>query len=96
MLAKKTIVSAASGSIHVDVAEEIVILDQKSGNYFGLEGVGPRIWSLIQNPISVDELIKTILAEYEVDVERCENDIMALLEELVSEGLVEIRDNAAR
>jgi len=31
-----------------------------------------------------------MLAEYEVDAERCERDLMDLLEKLAAEGLIEV------
>jgi hypothetical protein len=32
------------------------------------------------------------MAEYEVEPERCEADLLALLEKLRAEGLIEVRD----
>ncbi len=94
MLSKLTVVSVVGEQVSVDLAEEIVILNYKTGNYFGLEGVGTRIWSLIQNPIAIEKPVETIANECEVDAGGCEHDLLGLLEELVSEGLVEVRDNA--
>jgi hypothetical protein len=45
--------------------------------------MGARIWNLIQAPMAVDEVFTTILAEYDVEADRCQRDILALLEELV-------------
>ena len=67
----------------------------KSGIYYGLNAVGARIWNLIQEPKTVDEVAAAILAEYDVETDRCQHDIVALLQDLAAHGLVEIRHGTA-
>ena len=69
----------------------MVILNLDSGMYFGLNAVGARIWNLIQEPRSVQDIRDLLLEEYEVDPERCENDLLALLHGLAAEGLAEVK-----
>ena len=45
--------------------------------------------------IDYSQIRDAILNEYEVDEVRCEKDLFALLEEMRSEGLIEVRDRAA-
>lgn len=54
------------------LAGEAVILDLKSGVYYGLNDVGARIWNLLQEPRKVDEIRDTLLAEYSVEPEQCD------------------------
>lgn len=63
--------------------------------YYGLDAVGARIWSLVQTPRTFHDVRELILAAYEVDTERCERDLLALLESLLNAGLVEVRDETA-
>ena len=62
----------------------------KAGVYYGLNDVGARIWSLLQEPRSVKEIRETILREYEVEPERCDQDVLALIKSLAVEELIEI------
>jgi Coenzyme PQQ synthesis protein D (PqqD) len=87
-----SIVVAVKNQVSCDLAGEAAILEMKSGIYYGLNAVGARIWKLIQAPKMVREVCASILEEYDVEAERCEHDILALLEELVATGLVEIRN----
>jgi hypothetical protein len=66
----------------------------KSGIYYGLNPIGTRIWKLIQEPRTVPEVCDVLLEEYEVEPERCQRDVLALLQELASKGLIEIKDDA--
>ncbi len=86
-----SVVVAAKDQVFCDLAEEAVILNLQSGVYYGLNSLGARVWSLIQEPRTVSELQGVILEEYEVEPERCERDLLALLRKLVDAGLVELK-----
>ena len=70
------------------VGDETVILDLASGNYFGLDPVGARIWQLITEGCAPAAIRDTLLAEYEVTPEDLERDLDRLLGELISQGLL--------
>ena len=88
-------VVAARDQVSCDLAGEAAILNIKSGMYYGLDPVGAQIWKLIQQPRRVDEVRETLLSEFEVEPERCEQDLIALLEKLLVEGLIEVQDGPA-
>ena len=85
-----SIVVAVRDQVSADLAGEAAILNLKSGVYYGLNAVGARIWSLIQEPKTVKDIRDTILNEYDVDPERCESDLLQLLQQLAAEGLIEV------
>ena len=81
---------AAKDQASSDLGGEVAILDLKAGVYYGLDAVGARIWSLIQEPRTVNEIRDILLEEYEVEPEHCERDLLVLLRRLADEGLVEV------
>ena len=85
-----SIVVAGKDQISSDVTGEAVILHLGSGRSFGLAHVGARIWSLISKPAPVADICDAIVREYDVDHERCELDVLTLLQQLIEEGLVEV------
>ncbi len=89
-------VVAARDQVSCDVGGEAAILQLASGVYYSLDAVGSRIWALVQSPRSVREIRDTLLAEYDVPAERCERDLLGLLQALAAEQLIEVRDEAAR
>ena len=95
MLSLNSTVVAASGQISCDLSGEAVILSLPDGVYYGLDPVGARIWSLLQTPRRVRELLDTILAEYDVAPAECERDLLRILGELESRHLIEQRVDAA-
>ncbi|MCL6566517.1 MAG: PqqD family peptide modification chaperone [Acidobacteriia bacterium] len=90
-----TIVRAVNEQVFCELAGEATILNLKNGVYYGLDRVGSRIWSLLQQARRVQEIRDTLLEEYEVTAERCERDLLVLLEQLSAEGLIEIQDGSA-
>jgi hypothetical protein len=62
-----------------------------SGVYYGLDPVGARIWKLLEQPKSVEDLRTAIVDEYDVESAKCESDLLSLLEKLRAEGLIEIQ-----
>jgi Coenzyme PQQ synthesis protein D (PqqD) len=83
-------VVAVKQQVSSDLDDEAVILHLKAGVYYGLDSVGARIWALIQEPKTVDEIKDAILNEYDVEPDQCERDVLALLQELAAEDLIEV------
>jgi hypothetical protein len=92
MLTTKAIIKVAKDQVSADLKDEVVILNLKNQEYCGLNPVGARIWQLIQEPTTVAAVRDKILEEYEVDADRCERDLLAVLEELRGQGLIEVTE----
>jgi hypothetical protein len=69
---------------------EAVLLNLKSGIYFGLDGIGTRIWQLFSNHQALSAIVQVITDEYEVTPDRCEADLLTLVSELERQGLVKL------
>lgn len=94
-ISRESIVVAVRDQVSTNLEDEAVILHLKDGIYYGLNPVGARIWNLIQEPRSVNQVRDIIVSEYEVDPQRCQEDLLKLLQEMSHRGLIEIRHEAA-
>ena len=72
---------------------ETVLLDLRDGVYYTLDEVGARIWQLVQRPVSIPDICKTIRTEFEVAAERCDEDVRALAHNLLDRGLVRVESS---
>lgn len=95
MLSNSSVIARAKNQVSCDVAGEAVILSLKSGMYYGLEGVGARIWNLIREPRVFVDIRDTILQEFAVEPEACEQDAQTFLEAMVAEGLIEVTNETS-
>ena len=70
------------------VGDETVLLDLATGVYFGLDGVGKRIWESIAEGNDLGQAVADIVAEYEVDEEQAQADVIEFASDLVTRGLL--------
>jgi hypothetical protein len=71
--------------------DDLVMADLESGNYYGLVGPGRRIWDLLAEPICVGDLCLAVRAEYDVDTETCEREVLEFLNDLYRDRLIASR-----
>jgi hypothetical protein len=94
MFNEHSTIVASKAAISANLADEAVLLDPDSGMYYGLNEVGSQVWELIQEPKMVNEIRDALLAEYEVEPERCQQDLLALLQNLIDKGLIKINNGS--
>jgi hypothetical protein len=58
------------------------------GKYFGLTPVGKRIWELMEQPKTVEELIIALLSEYDVPEDQCRQEVSDFLKKAVSYDII--------
>ena len=76
--------------VAAEVDGEVVMLSERAGAYFGLDGVGSEIWRLIEEPRRVSELCGTLAQRYDVDAETLSRDVTAFLDALLARNLVRL------
>ena len=87
---EESVVVVAKDQISCDVGGEAAILSLDNGVYYGLDLVGARVWSLVQEPQTFGALRDTLLKEYNVEADNLETDLRELLEQLAQYGLIEV------
>ncbi len=72
------------------VDDEMVLMHKGSGDYFGLDTVGAKMWQLLQENGSLEHLKQEMLACYDVQERELEADIENFVTALVQHGLVRV------
>jgi hypothetical protein len=85
-------VVVSSQQVSCGLGSEAAILNLKNGVYYGLDPIGARIWSLLQQPRTVAELRDILISEYEVGASQLQADLQELVSRLAENQLVEIVD----
>jgi len=70
---------------------ESVILNLRSETYFGLDRVGTRMWLVATAAASIGEAFEALREEFDVEPDTLKGDLVALLENLCAQGLLEVR-----
>lgn len=85
-----TVVRRRSDMAHSSMGGEVIILSEQTSRYLGLEGVGARIWELLDEPRTLGELVNTLGAEYDVEEHTLLSDLRGFIVELEEKRLVEV------
>jgi len=73
---------------------EAILINLDTGAYYSMEGVGGAIWHLVENQLTVSDMVETITTAYKAPAEKVEPDVHRTLEELLKEDLVVAADEA--
>jgi hypothetical protein len=73
-----------------DLEGEIVILNLKTGVYFGLDPVGTRIWHLLQEHGALPKVLDSLLNEYDATHAQCASDLFDFVARLRENELIEV------
>ncbi len=67
---------------------EAVIMDLASGHYFSTQGVGCDIWRAIEGGASRSDIVRSLVATYDVEPQVAGSAVTAFVEELAQRNLV--------
>ena len=59
---------------------------------YSFNEVASLIWQLLETPRDVSELVSAVEREYDVDRQQAQQDVSKFLNDMLSVGLVEVRD----
>lgn len=88
-------VSRKEGLVEAEVDGEIVALHVDNGTCYGFNGTASAIWRMLDRPRRLDEICEDLTGDYEVEPEQCRREVMDLLRDLESDGLVELQGASA-
>lgn len=71
-----------------DLSGEKVMVDFEQGKYFMIKGVGNDIWDMLEENITVEKIIASLMAEYDVTEDVCEQEVIKFLNSLENIGII--------
>jgi Coenzyme PQQ synthesis protein D (PqqD) len=64
------------------IGGETIVLDLPSSQYFAITGIGSRVFQLLSEDRSLDDLVASVLTEYDVDEATARRDVEAFVDRL--------------
>ncbi len=87
-------VKRADNLVSCDLDGETALMSVENGKYYAMDPVGGRIWALLEQARPVSAMCSLLLEEFEVEPSQCEHDVLAFLNQLVQDNLVEVADDS--
>ena len=70
------------------VAEETVILEPETGQYYTLDEIGTFMIENIQQGKTIKEVVSCVLKKYQTDEQEVTQDLSELIAEMLKQGLL--------
>lgn len=67
---------------------ELLIIDIETGKYYSLNSVANRIWEILETEKTEEQVVDTLLDEYDIDRENCVVQVQKYLKELSEKTLI--------
>lgn len=85
---EQTVLKRKAGIMTADMDGSTVMMDIETGKYYNLGETGGAVWELLEEPMSVGDLVDRLLQEYKVSRETCMEDVRSFLTALMERGLI--------
>ncbi len=76
------------------IAGEAIVLTPANSKIYNLNETGSRIWAWLDDRPTVGDLAARMQSEFKVGEEQAQADVIAFLEELVTRGMVTLRESS--
>ncbi|HEU4642350.1 MAG TPA: PqqD family protein [Gemmatimonadaceae bacterium] len=76
-------------ALAASLSDGVVLLNLQTNRYFSLNETGTRVWNLLSCATPRSEIVATLAREYAVSEEEAGRTVLALLDELAGEQLIE-------
>jgi hypothetical protein len=81
-------VKLSDQALFKELDEGAIALNLQTGKYYSMNSVGRRVWTLLAEENSLNEVRNVIVSEYDASPERVDEDLKELIAGLETAGLL--------
>ena len=74
--------------VATDMDGDTVMMSIERGHYYGISGVGTRVWELLADTTCIADIARAVCVEFDVYETTCETDMQKFIDDLIHNGLV--------
>lgn len=90
-----SMIRQGENQVSAEIDGEVALMSIVNGKYYNMNSTGSRIWGLIDQPRRIADVCETLLEEFVIDREQCQSEVLAHVQELIQQKLVEVTRAAA-
>lgn len=96
MLSLSHVISANEQQVAAKIMDgEAILINLGTGAYYSIGSTGGFIWSLIEKRLPLQDIVRAVTEHYDVVPTEAEADVLRIIEELRTEGLVAVSTSNA-
>jgi PqqD family protein of HPr-rel-A system len=88
----QTVIKRTNKALATGIDDEVVMFDADAGKYYGLNSVAASVWNMLEEPLTIGDICDQLMSEYDVDKQKCLDEVLGFLPELKEKGLIEISE----
>ena len=92
---ESAVIARRDGALWTSIEGHVVLLSVEGGRYFGTNAIGGVIWTFLEQPRSMSELVEHVVAQFRVDRDQCVRDVEAFVQQLRASQLIVDADATA-
>ena len=85
------VVERTAELIQSEIDGDLVALDVEQGSCFGFNATATRVWQMLDQPRSIDEIVASLTEEFAIDRAACETAVVDLIDDFEARKLVRTR-----
>jgi hypothetical protein len=79
---------AIAEALVATLSDGAVLLNLQTKRYYSLNETGTRIWEMVQQTADYEDIVATLLREYEVEEPMARAEVRRILDELIEAQLI--------
>jgi len=87
-MSEDAVFGRATGVVAATVDGDVVLMAPSDGRCFSLRGPAEDVWDLLASDRTIGQLVDELTDRYDVDEQRCSQDVTSLLADMESAGVV--------
>lgn len=89
-------ITATESCLTTTIDDEVVILNEATGEYQGLHGIGPFVWDQLQEATTAEAVCAAVADAFDDRPDGWESEVLAFLRALEEQHLIEVVDAPRR
>lgn len=81
---------AQTDVVDCDIGGDRALLHMESNTYFTMNGTASVLWLALDEPKSVDDLVRVVTEHFDVTEERCRGDIETVVQQMIDANVVSV------
>jgi hypothetical protein len=94
IITTNTIIQRNKEIIYSDMDGETIMMSVEHGTYYGLDETATRIWGLLDQALSLDQLCEQLCSEYAVSEVDCLKETLTFLEEMAQHHVIQTSESS--